>query len=91
MRPKKRKYATEILTCNKQPAALGLSLRGSHRKPRFILEGSEDDFENDRQIYWIDKPELPQIEIDTLIAEAEYFIDDELDCEDSMSDDDEEE
>ena len=43
-------------------------------KPRFILEGSEDDFENDKQIYWIDKPELPQIEIDTLIAEAEYFI-----------------
>ncbi len=57
--------------------------------PRFILEGSEEDFENDKQVYWIDKPNLSQLEIDTLIAEAEYFIDDELDCEDNLDDDDE--
>lgn len=59
--------------------------------PRFILEGSEEDFENDKQVYWIDEPNLPQLEIDTLIAEAEYFIDDELDCEDNLDGEDEDE
>jgi len=78
-----------LLATNSQQR-LGYIYIVHNETPRFILEGSEDDFENDKKVYWIDTPEIPQDGIDTLIAEAEYFLDDELDCEDNLTDDEEE-
>ena len=90
MQPKNKTMLPKFLLATNSQQRLGYIYIVHNESPRFILEGSEDDFENDKKIYWIDKPEISKNEIDELIAEAEYFLDDELDCEDNLTDDDEE-
>ncbi len=87
MQPKNKTMLPKFLLATNSQQRLGYIYIVHNESPRFILEGSEDDFENDKKIYWIDKPEISKNEIDELIAEAEYFLDDELDCEDNLTDD----
>jgi hypothetical protein len=56
------------------------------QKPRFILEGSEESFNEDKIIHWIDDPKLKQSEIDELVQAAEEFLDAELDNQEALYD-----
>jgi len=55
--------------------------------PRFILEGSDDDFSEDQIMNWIDKPSLSEEEIEQLINNAEDFLDTELSNQEDLYDD----
>lgn len=58
-------------------------------QPRFILEGDDDDFYENQEVYWIDEP-AGQDQIDELIGHAEDFLESELanqeDLYDNMED-----
>jgi len=55
------------------------------QKPRFILEGSEDDFSEEQSIYWID--DIPsESEEKELKNQAESFLDLELDSQEDLYD-----
>lgn len=58
-----------------------------NQTPKFVIEGSEEDFDNDYKVYWIDEPNIDKAEQETLIAEAIYFLDEELALEDNFDDD----
>lgn len=55
-------------------------------EPRFILEGSDEDFSNDQSIYWLDEEVTDEDQIDALIAGAEKFIESELDNQEELYD-----
>jgi hypothetical protein len=46
--------------------------------PRFILEGSDDDFSEDQVMHWIDDAVKNEAEVAKLIQAAEDFLDSEL-------------
>jgi hypothetical protein len=54
--------------------------------PRFILEGSEEGFNEDKITHWIDEPKLNQEQIESLIEAAEDFLDAELDNQETLYD-----
>jgi hypothetical protein len=54
--------------------------------PRFILEGSEEGFNEDKIAHWIDEPKISQQQIDELINAAENFLDAELDNQELLYD-----
>jgi hypothetical protein len=55
--------------------------------PRFILEGSEESFEEDQIIHWIDDGhKLNEEQIAELVRAAEEFLDAELDNQEALYD-----
>lgn len=54
--------------------------------PRFIIEGSEDDFSEDQSIYWIDDAIDDEDKVSELIGGAEDFLDEELDNQEELYD-----
>lgn len=59
-------------------------------EPRFILEGSDEDFAEDQTIHWLDKPNLSDDQIDDLMMDAERFVDVELENQENLYDEMEE-
>jgi len=59
--------------------------------PRFIVESDVEDFHLNQTVYWIDEEPADKDEIAKLLAEAEVFIEDELDNQDSFFEDGEDE
>lgn len=57
-----------------------------NQEPRFVLEGSDEDFSIEQKIYWLDKAITDVDEIDKLIDEAEAFLDEELDNQEELYD-----
>lgn len=57
-----------------------------NQEPRFILEGSDEDFSEDQKIYWIDDEVTDIDEVDRLMAEAEDFLEKELDNQEELYD-----
>lgn len=55
-------------------------------EPRFILEGSDEDFSQDQTIHWIDKPALSTDQIEDLMLDAERFLDTELENQEDLYD-----
>ena len=55
--------------------------------PRFILEGSEDDFSEDQVMHWIDGISISEEEKNQLIVDAENFLDSELENQEDLYDD----
>ena len=55
--------------------------------PRFILEGSEDDFSEDQVMHWIDDSNISDKEKEQLIIDAENFLDAELANQEDLYDD----
>ena len=58
-------------------------------KPRFIAESDIEDFWTNQIIHWIDPKPKTEEETDSLLVEAESFLEDELDNEDVIDDLDE--
>lgn len=57
-----------------------------NQEPRFILEGSDEDFSEEQTIYWIDDEVTDLEEVDRLMAEAEVFLEKELDNQEELYD-----
>lgn len=55
--------------------------------PRFILEGSEDDFLEDQVMHWIDNVDVSDKDKIQLKADAEKFLDLELANQEDLYDD----
>ncbi len=56
------------------------------QSPRFILEGSDEDFTQEQELHWIDNVNISEEEITQLITKAEDFIDQELDNQEDLFD-----
>lgn len=54
--------------------------------PRFILEGNDEDFSQDQNLYWLDEEITDEDVINNLIVEAEKFVDEELDNQEELYD-----
>ncbi len=54
--------------------------------PRFILEGSDEDFSEDQVMHWLDDPVQDETEVAKLIEAAEEFLDAELDYQEDLFD-----
>jgi len=52
--------------------------------PRFILEGSDEDFFEDQDMHWIDDAILDEDEVENLKALAEEFLEAELDNQEEL-------
>ncbi|MFV0522617.1 MAG: hypothetical protein ACK5MI_09375 [Mangrovibacterium sp.] len=62
-----------------------------NEEPRFIVESDIEDFQKNQKIHWIDaKPESDKL-INTLLEDAEDFLDAELDYQDILLGEDEDE
>ena len=55
--------------------------------PRFILEGSDEDFSQDQVMHWIDDANVSDKEKQQLIIDAENFLDSELENQEELYDD----
>ncbi|MBI9066862.1 MAG: hypothetical protein JEZ09_06175 [Salinivirgaceae bacterium] len=55
--------------------------------PKFILEGSDDDFSEDQVIHWLEDVSLSDEESSELIGKAEAFLDAELANQEDLYDD----
>lgn len=62
-----------------------------NENPRFIVGSDIEDFSVNQQIYWIDKEPSDKNLITKLLAEAEEFLEAELNNQDSYFDDEEDE
>jgi len=58
-----------------------------NESPRFILEGSDDDFSEEQVMHWIDAPVKDKAEVAKLIEAAEDFLDAELMNQEELYDD----
>ncbi len=56
-------------------------------EPRFILEGSDEDFMEDQDIHWIDEPEENELELARLVSAAVEFLEKELESQEDLFDD----
>jgi hypothetical protein len=56
------------------------------QNPRFILEGSDEDFTQEQKLHWIDNVDISDEDIADLIADAEDFVDQELDNQEDLFD-----
>lgn len=54
--------------------------------PRFILEGNDEDFFEEQEIYWIDDAVFDEDEVENLKALAEEFLEAELDNQEELYD-----
>jgi hypothetical protein len=52
--------------------------------PKFIVGFDVEDFDLDQEIMWIDTKPAFQDEIDDLLADAEEFLNDELDNQEEL-------
>jgi len=52
--------------------------------PKFIVGFDVEDFDLDQEIMWIDTKPAFQDEIDALLADAEEFLNDELDNQEEL-------
>ncbi len=57
------------------------------QNPRFILEGSSDDFSEQQVMHWIDEIDISDKESKELIESAEDFLDMELSNQEDLYDD----
>lgn len=55
--------------------------------PRFILEGSDEDFYEDQNLHWIDEAVLSEEQVDELVDMAEEFLEAELASQEDLYDD----
>ncbi len=55
--------------------------------PKFILEGSDEDFDLEQTIHWIDDPINDDKQIADLINQATNFLEKELDNQEDLYDD----
>ena len=55
--------------------------------PKFILEGSDEDFDLEQIIHWIDNPITDDKQITDLINLATNFLEKELDNQEDLYDD----
>lgn len=74
-----------LLADNSQECLGRLFVVHAH-EPRFILEGSEESFEEDQIIHWIDDHNLDDEQIENLVRAAEEFLDAELDNQEELYD-----
>ncbi|MCK9207518.1 MAG: hypothetical protein M0P66_10445 [Salinivirgaceae bacterium] len=47
-------------------------------EPRFILEGTDDDSFEEQNLHWIDEPTIDNQSIETLLNQAQQFLEEEL-------------
>lgn len=57
--------------------------------PRFIVETDIEDFSSNQEIHWIDEEPLDKNLITELLAEAEEFLETELESQDNYFEDEE--
>lgn len=57
------------------------------QSPRFILEGDCEEFTENQKMHWIDKNNLTDEQVNSLVLLANEFIDAELDNEEQLYDD----
>ena len=56
--------------------------------PKCIIGGHIEDFDRDREIFWLDEA-LGEKELNQLLQDAEQFLDDELMYQDDLFDEEE--
>jgi len=56
-------------------------------EPRFIVESDIEDFNSNQNIHWIDKQPSKTSLIDDLLADAEDFLNTELENQEDLFDD----
>jgi len=56
-------------------------------EPRFILEGSDEDFSEDQVVHWIDESLIEEEFIQELLEQAEDFLEAELSNQEDLYDD----
>ncbi len=56
------------------------------QSPRFVLEGSDEDFSQEQNMYWLDEPVTDENVIEKLKQEAENFLEKELDSQEELYD-----
>lgn len=54
--------------------------------PKFILEGSDEDFDLEQIIHWIDEPVKDENQVANLINLATIFLEKELDNQEDLYD-----
>jgi hypothetical protein len=59
--------------------------------PRFIVESDVDDFWSNQEIHWIDNAPESKETIESLLEEAENFLEDELENQEDLYYEDEDE
>ncbi|MBC8005703.1 MAG: hypothetical protein H7X84_09510 [Verrucomicrobia bacterium] len=57
--------------------------------PRFIVESDIEDFSSNQEIHWIDEEPMDKTLISELLAEAEEFLETELESQDNYFEDEE--
>ena len=57
--------------------------------PRFIVESDVDDFWVNQEIHWIDEAPESEEEINSLLEQAEDFLEDELENQEDLYDEEE--
>lgn len=60
------------------------------QSPRFILEGSDEDFSEDQVMHWLDENNVSDEAKEQLMVEAENFLDKELSNQEDLFDEMEE-
>lgn len=56
-------------------------------EPRFIMEGSDDDFTEDQEIHWIDEPIEDELELARVVSAVIEFVEAELTSQEDLYDD----